>query len=169
MRPCTRGIATCRARSRPAATAGSRTVIARTSCTNARHAASGRSARARSLNSGQTRASSGEMGSTSTAATERLSAPIGLRIRPACRGGRRAGYNGNASFDRRSPGELNRLVFDQGGTMPRYVTLINWTDQGVKNFKDSVDRYEAAQEALSKTGVSFTDIYWTVGPYDLVG
>ena len=47
--------------------------------------------------------------------------------------------------------------------MPRYVTLINWTDQGVKNFKDSVDRYEAAQEALSKTGVSFTDIYWTVG------
>ncbi len=39
----------------------------------------------------------------------------------------------------------------------------------MKNFKDSVDRYEAAQEALSKTGVSFTDIYWTVGPYDLVG
>jgi uncharacterized protein with GYD domain len=27
--------------------------------------------------------------------------------------------------------------------MPTYVTLINWTDQGVRNFKDSVDRYEA--------------------------
>ena len=53
--------------------------------------------------------------------------------------------------------------------MPSYVTLINWTDQGVKNFKDSVDRYEAAQEALGKAGVSFRDIYWTVGPYDLVG
>jgi uncharacterized protein with GYD domain len=53
--------------------------------------------------------------------------------------------------------------------MPSYVTLINWTDQGVKNFKDTVDRYEAAQEALSKAGVSFREIYWTVGPYDLVG
>ncbi len=29
--------------------------------------------------------------------------------------------------------------------MPTYVTLINWTDQGVKNYKDTVDRYEAAQ------------------------
>ena len=53
--------------------------------------------------------------------------------------------------------------------MPSYVTLINWTDQGVRGFKDSVDRYEAAQKALSKAGVSFRDIYWTVGPYDLVG
>ena len=53
--------------------------------------------------------------------------------------------------------------------MPSYVTLINWTDQGVKNFKDSVDRYEAAQEAMGQGGVSFKDIYWTVGPYDLVG
>ena len=53
--------------------------------------------------------------------------------------------------------------------MPTYVTLINWTDQGVKNFKDTVDRYEAAQEAMGKGGVSFRDIYWTIGPYDLVG
>ena len=53
--------------------------------------------------------------------------------------------------------------------MPSYVTLINWTDQGVKNFKDTVDRYEAAQEAMSQGGVRFKEIYWTVGPYDLVG
>ncbi len=53
--------------------------------------------------------------------------------------------------------------------MPSYVTLINWTDQGVKNYKDSVDRYEAAKAAMGKLGVSFTDIYWTVGQYDLVG
>jgi uncharacterized protein with GYD domain len=53
--------------------------------------------------------------------------------------------------------------------MPTYVTLINWTDQGVKNFKDTVDRYEAAQEAMGQRGVSFRDIYWTLGPYDIVG
>ena len=52
--------------------------------------------------------------------------------------------------------------------MPTYVTLINWTDQGVKNFKDTVDRYEAAQEAMGKGGVSFRDIYWTIGAYDIV-
>jgi uncharacterized protein with GYD domain len=53
--------------------------------------------------------------------------------------------------------------------MPTYVTLINWTDQGVSNFKDSLDRYEAARDAMSGLGVSFKDIYWTVGPYDIVG
>jgi uncharacterized protein with GYD domain len=53
--------------------------------------------------------------------------------------------------------------------MPTFVTLINWTDQGVKNFRDTVDRYEAAQEALGQTGASFKDIYWTIGPYDIVG
>jgi uncharacterized protein with GYD domain len=53
--------------------------------------------------------------------------------------------------------------------MPTYVTLINWTDQGVKNVKDTVDRYEAANESMGKLGVSFKDIYWTVGPYDIVG
>ena len=52
--------------------------------------------------------------------------------------------------------------------MPSYVTLINWTDQGVRNFKESIDRYEAAAEALGKLGVKFRDIYWTVGSYDLV-
>jgi uncharacterized protein with GYD domain len=53
--------------------------------------------------------------------------------------------------------------------MPSYVTLINWTDQGVKNFKDTVDRYEAAQEAAGTSGARFKDIYWTIGPYDIVG
>jgi len=52
--------------------------------------------------------------------------------------------------------------------MPTYVCLINWTDQGVRSFKDSVDRYEAAKSAVSGLGVSFKDIYWTVGPHDIV-
>ena len=52
--------------------------------------------------------------------------------------------------------------------MPTYVTLINWTDQGVRNFKDTVDRYEAAQDAMGEGGGSFKEIYWTVGPYDIV-
>ena len=53
--------------------------------------------------------------------------------------------------------------------MPTYVALLNWTDQGVKNFRESVDRYEAAERAMGQAGVSFREIYWTIGPYDLVG
>jgi len=50
--------------------------------------------------------------------------------------------------------------------MPKYVVLMNWTEQGIKSFNESVDRYEAVK---SIGDVSFTDTYWTVGQYDLVG
>lgn len=52
--------------------------------------------------------------------------------------------------------------------MPTYVSLLNWTDQGVAAFKDTVDRYEAAREAAAARGITFKGIYWTVGQHDLV-
>ena len=52
--------------------------------------------------------------------------------------------------------------------MATYITLIDWTDQGVKNFKDSVDRYEAAESQLRSMGVEFKHIYWTLGGHDIV-
>lgn len=52
--------------------------------------------------------------------------------------------------------------------MPRYVVLFDWTEQGVRNFKDTVDRYESAQSQLEGLGVRFTDIYWTLGSHDIV-
>jgi uncharacterized protein with GYD domain len=52
--------------------------------------------------------------------------------------------------------------------MPRYVALLDWTDQGVANFKDTVDRYEAASSQLESLGVTFEDVYWTLGAHDLV-
>jgi uncharacterized protein with GYD domain len=52
--------------------------------------------------------------------------------------------------------------------MPSYITLMNWTDQGVKTFKDSVDRADAAEVALSPAGIKFKDVYWTVGAYDVI-
>ncbi|MBV9046850.1 MAG: GYD domain-containing protein [Solirubrobacterales bacterium] len=52
--------------------------------------------------------------------------------------------------------------------MPTYIALIDWTDQGVRNFKDSVDRYEAAQSQMRSIGVEFRDIYWTLGAHDIV-
>ena len=52
--------------------------------------------------------------------------------------------------------------------MPRYVVLLDWTEQGVRGFKDSVDRYEAANSQLEGLGVRFTDTYWTLGNHDIV-
>jgi uncharacterized protein with GYD domain len=52
--------------------------------------------------------------------------------------------------------------------MPTYVALIDWTEQGVRGFKESVDRYEAASSQLEALGVNFKEIYWTLGVHDIV-
>jgi uncharacterized protein with GYD domain len=52
--------------------------------------------------------------------------------------------------------------------MATYVVLIDWTQQGVEHFKDSVDRYEAARSLFEEMGVRFKDVYWTLGSHDLV-
>ena len=52
--------------------------------------------------------------------------------------------------------------------MPTYISLINWTDQGIGNFKESVNRAKAATELAERMGGNLKEIYWTVGPYDIV-
>jgi uncharacterized protein with GYD domain len=52
--------------------------------------------------------------------------------------------------------------------MPAYIALIDWTEQGVRDFKNTVDRYEAAQSAFESLGVRFTDVWWTLGTHDIV-
>jgi uncharacterized protein with GYD domain len=52
--------------------------------------------------------------------------------------------------------------------MSTFVSLINWTEQGVANAKNTVNRSEDAKRAATAMGGSLKEIYWTVGPYDLV-
>jgi uncharacterized protein with GYD domain len=52
--------------------------------------------------------------------------------------------------------------------MPSYIALCNWTEQGVRNFGQTVDRYEAARAPFEQLGVNITDIYWTLGAHDIV-
>ena len=52
--------------------------------------------------------------------------------------------------------------------MPTYVSLINWTENGVAGFKDTVDRAEAGKALAGKFGGALKEIYWTIGPYDMV-
>ena len=52
--------------------------------------------------------------------------------------------------------------------MPTYVVLMNWTDQGVRTARDTVQRREQADALAEKHGARIAQVYWTVGPYDLV-
>jgi uncharacterized protein with GYD domain len=52
--------------------------------------------------------------------------------------------------------------------MPTYVTLASWTDQGIRNVKDSLSRAKEGEEVMGKLGVRLRSVLWTVGPYDLV-
>ena len=52
--------------------------------------------------------------------------------------------------------------------MPTYVALMNWTDQGVRNVRDTVHRREQADALADKHGAKIEQVYWTVGPYDIV-
>jgi uncharacterized protein with GYD domain len=52
--------------------------------------------------------------------------------------------------------------------MATYVVLFNWTDQGIKTYKDSPSRVDAAQELFAGLDVEIKEIWWTTGAYDLV-
>ena len=52
--------------------------------------------------------------------------------------------------------------------MPTYVCLVNYTDEGIKNIKDTVDRTDRGADMAHKHGVKLEHAYWTVGPYDMV-
>jgi uncharacterized protein with GYD domain len=60
-------------------------------------------------------------------------------------------------------------VTTKGDSVPKYVTLYNWTDQGVQSVKDTVKRYQAAKQLTESKGGKLETILWTIGPYDLVG
>lgn len=38
--------------------------------------------------------------------------------------------------------------------MPNYTILVNWTDQGIKNVKDSIKRAKSFEDAIEKVGVN---------------
>ena len=52
--------------------------------------------------------------------------------------------------------------------MPTYINLINWTDQGIRNVKESPSRLDAARAAAREAGGDIKDTYMTMGMYDVV-
>lgn len=50
--------------------------------------------------------------------------------------------------------------------MPAYVSLFNFTEQGIRNVKESPARAKAAAKALEGMGGRFIGIWWLHGQYD---
>src|SRR6266498_1683445 len=52
--------------------------------------------------------------------------------------------------------------------MAMYVSLIQFTDQGIRNVKDTIKRGEAAIAEAEKMGMKLIEEFWTMGAYDVV-
>jgi uncharacterized protein with GYD domain len=53
-------------------------------------------------------------------------------------------------------------------SMPTYVSLLHWTDQGIKNYKISPSRAAEVTKQVESSGGRVRELLWTVGEYDLV-
>ena len=52
--------------------------------------------------------------------------------------------------------------------MPTFVTLAKWTDEGIRNIKDSPKRRQAFEDRITSMGGKVKDAYLVMGKYDLV-
>jgi uncharacterized protein with GYD domain len=52
--------------------------------------------------------------------------------------------------------------------MAQYIMLADWTEQGIRNVKDSPGRLDAAKELCRKHGAEITAFFMTMGRHDTV-
>ena len=52
--------------------------------------------------------------------------------------------------------------------MAAYIILVSWTQDGVKNIKESPDRLAGAKKAFQAFGGEMKEFYLTMGRYDMV-
>lgn len=52
--------------------------------------------------------------------------------------------------------------------MVTYVVLLKFTDQGIRNAKESPKRADAFRQMAQTFGATVKDIFWTQGRYDIV-
>ena len=52
--------------------------------------------------------------------------------------------------------------------MSTHIILINWTQEGIKNVKESPNRLDAAKEAFKAAGAELKEFYLVQGQYDMV-
>jgi uncharacterized protein with GYD domain len=70
---------------------------------------------------------------------------------------------------RRKPAIIFQENLTKGAsTMATYISLIQFTDQGIRNVKDTIKRGDAAMAEAEKMGMKIIEEFWTMGAYDVV-
>ncbi len=52
--------------------------------------------------------------------------------------------------------------------MATFVVLASFSDQGVKNVKQTIERADAFKQMATKAGATIKDMYWTLGSRDII-
>ena len=52
--------------------------------------------------------------------------------------------------------------------MAKYILLVNWTDQGIRNIKNSAKRLDAGRALAKKHGCVLESFFMTMGSFDNV-
>lgn len=52
--------------------------------------------------------------------------------------------------------------------MATYIVLTSFTEQGIKNVKNTTRRAEESRELAKRFGVTAKEFYWTLGSHDVV-
>jgi uncharacterized protein with GYD domain len=52
--------------------------------------------------------------------------------------------------------------------MATYIMLVNWTQKGIENVKDSPARLDSAKQAFLAAGAEIKEFYLVTGQYDMV-
>ncbi len=50
--------------------------------------------------------------------------------------------------------------------MATFIVLLDYTDQGIRNLRDSPQRADAFTELVEKAGARIVGQYWTIGSHD---
>jgi uncharacterized protein with GYD domain len=49
-----------------------------------------------------------------------------------------------------------------------YFLLVHFTDEGIRDIKDTIGRAEAFEQMAKKSGVTLRELFWTMGRYDVI-
>jgi len=61
-----------------------------------------------------------------------------------------------------------RSVLAWEGSMTTYILLVNWTDQGIRDVKNTLDRVKSFRKTAQAMGITVDALKWTLGSHDLV-
>jgi uncharacterized protein with GYD domain len=61
-----------------------------------------------------------------------------------------------------------RSVIERRREMPHYIALVSFTDQGIRDVKNSIKRADRFKRLAAKHKVKVREIHWTMGRYDII-